>query len=189
MPILSDIPRPPVTSLQTSLYTSFWFHWILKLTIYIAISVHGVNLVRWTLSYHCFSVANVLRRPRCAVGDTTKIAEHKKLTIVLFLNLIGCPTPHKGVITYTLSPNRQRPLAGAAYNAVFNTWRRFRGQVLYVAPPFIFAYAAMNWAVERYADKMRRSCSFFTDLDWFLALSRNEYLNSKPGRLAEGGDD
>lgn len=61
----------------------------------------------------------------------------------------GCPTPQR-IATYSLSPNRQRPLAGAFNAAIFNTFRRFSQQVLYVAPPFIAAYAAMNWAVERY---------------------------------------
>ncbi|KAL8350134.1 hypothetical protein RB601_001377 [Gaeumannomyces tritici] len=65
----------------------------------------------------------------------------------------------KGIITYGISPNRQRPLAGAANAAVFNTWRRFRGQVLYVVPPFVAAYYAMQWAIHR-----------------------NEYLYSKEGR-------
>lgn len=41
-------------------------------------------------------------------------------------------------------------MAGAGHAAIFNTFRRFRHQVLYVAPPFLIAYAAMNWAVERY---------------------------------------
>ncbi|EEH33407.1 ubiquinol-cytochrome c reductase complex ubiquinone-binding protein [Paracoccidioides lutzii Pb01] len=77
----------------------------------------------------------------------------------------GCPTPQK-IATYALSPNRQRPLAGALYNAIFNTWRRTRNQALYVVPPFVAAYAILNWAVER-----------------------NEYLNSKPGRLAEGASE
>ncbi|KAJ5717305.1 Cytochrome b-c1 complex subunit 8 [Penicillium malachiteum] len=77
----------------------------------------------------------------------------------------GCPTPQR-IATYALSPNRQRPFAGAFNAAIFNTFRRFRHQVLYVVPPFVVAYAAMNWAVER-----------------------NEYLNSKPGRLLEGGDE
>ncbi|CAD6442432.1 ff6f2391-0c4a-49e0-8dd2-adf7f84c5cf0 [Sclerotinia trifoliorum] len=72
--------------------------------------------------------------------------------------------PQKGVASYALSANRQRPFAGAFNAAIFNTWRRFRGQVLYVAPPFIIAYTAMEWAIER-----------------------NEYLNSKPGRLEYGG--
>ncbi|KAL1994086.1 hypothetical protein VTN49DRAFT_2755 [Thermomyces lanuginosus] len=79
---------------------------------------------------------------------------------------LGCTTPQRGIVTYSLSPNRQRPFAGAAHAAIFNTFRRFRHQVLYVAPPFIVAYAAMNWAIER-----------------------NEYLNSKAGRLAEGTEE
>ncbi|CAL5871198.1 uncharacterized protein PFLUO_LOCUS5445 [Penicillium psychrofluorescens] len=74
----------------------------------------------------------------------------------------GCPTPQR-IATYSLSSNRQRPFAGAAHAAVFNVFRRFRHQVLYVVPPFVAAYAAMNWAIER-----------------------NEYLNSKPGRLEAG---
>ncbi|KAJ5126944.1 Cytochrome b-c1 complex subunit 8 [Penicillium atrosanguineum] len=72
--------------------------------------------------------------------------------------------PPQRIATYAVSSNRQRPFAGAFHAAIFNVFRRFRNQVLYVAPPFIIAYAAMNWAVER-----------------------NEYLNSKPGRMLEGG--
>lgn len=56
----------------------------------------------------------------------------------------------KGIVTYTLSANRQRPFAGAFRAAIFNTWRRFSAQVLYVAPPFIVAYAAMDWAIKRF---------------------------------------
>ncbi|KAI0108283.1 ubiquinol-cytochrome c reductase complex ubiquinone-binding protein [Daldinia grandis] len=67
--------------------------------------------------------------------------------------------PQKGIISYTLSANRQNPLAGTAHAAVFNTWRRFSAQVLYVAPPMIFFYYAMSWATDR-----------------------NHYLNSKAGR-------
>jgi len=68
----------------------------------------------------------------------------------------------KGLITYTMSANMQRPLAGALHNAIFNTWRRTMGQVLYVVPPFVVAYFLVDWANER-----------------------NKYLNSKEGRLAE----
>ncbi|KAJ9637821.1 ubiquinol--cytochrome-c reductase subunit 8 [Coniosporium tulheliwenetii] len=71
---------------------------------------------------------------------------------------LGSPA-QKGVVTYAVSPNRQRPLAGVLNAAIFNTFRRTRQQILYWAPPFILAYTAMNWAIER-----------------------NEYLNSKPGR-------
>ena len=66
---------------------------------------------------------------------------------------LGCPTPQR-VTSYSMSPNRQRPLAGAGHAAIFNVFRRFRHQVLYVAPPFIAAYAIMNWAVERYASPL-----------------------------------
>ncbi|EED12141.1 ubiquinol-cytochrome c reductase complex ubiquinone-binding protein QP-C precursor, putative [Talaromyces stipitatus ATCC 10500] len=73
--------------------------------------------------------------------------------------------PEKGVTSYTLSPNRQRLFPNFWHTAIFNTFRRFRHQVLYVAPPFIVAYSLMEWAVER-----------------------NEYLNSKAGR-AEAGEE
>jgi len=59
--------------------------------------------------------------------------------------------PQKGMASYSLSPNRQRPLAGAMDTAVFNTFRRTRNQFLYVLPPFVIAYATMQWAIERYA--------------------------------------
>ncbi|KIW03827.1 uncharacterized protein PV09_05126 [Verruconis gallopava] len=73
--------------------------------------------------------------------------------------------PQKYLTTYALSPNRQRPLAGAARNAVFNTFRRTSQQIGYWLPPMLIAYYAMQWATER-----------------------NEYLNSKAGR-AEFGDE
>ncbi|KAI9853514.1 MAG: hypothetical protein M1824_001122 [Vezdaea acicularis] len=57
--------------------------------------------------------------------------------------------PQKGVTTYSVSANRQRPLAGTMHAAIFNTWRRFRGQVLYIAPPLLIAYGAMQWAIEK----------------------------------------
>ncbi|KAI9665328.1 MAG: hypothetical protein M1831_001765 [Alyxoria varia] len=66
--------------------------------------------------------------------------------------------PQKGITTYSLSSNRQKPLAGAWHAAIFNSWRRFRGQVFYVAPPFVLVYLIVGWA-ER----------------------RNKYLNSKAG--------
>ncbi|KAL9004035.1 MAG: hypothetical protein Q9188_003123 [Gyalolechia gomerana] len=65
----------------------------------------------------------------------------------------------KGIITYALSANRQKPLAGTARAAIFNTYRRCKAQFLYVVPPFAAAYLLMNWAVEK-----------------------NEFYNSKEGR-------
>jgi hypothetical protein len=68
----------------------------------------------------------------------------------------------KGIISYGVAPNRQYPLAGAAHDAVFNTFRRFSAQVLYWAPPMVAGYYIMNWAVERYdllADALIRHTS------------------------------
>lgn len=67
---------------------------------------------------------------------------------------MGSP-PQKGVTTYVLSGNRQKPLAGAAHNAIFNTFRRFKGSVLYVVPPFVAYYYTMNWAEKRFASHSR----------------------------------
>ena len=55
----------------------------------------------------------------------------------------------KGISSYSLSPNRQAPLAGAAHAAVFNTFRRTRNQILFWLPPLLVAYAAMEWAIEK----------------------------------------
>ncbi|KAI5797426.1 cytochrome b-c1 complex subunit 8 [Peziza echinospora] len=67
--------------------------------------------------------------------------------------------PQKGVTSYSISPNRQKPMAGALHNAIFNNFRKFRQSALYVIPPFIVAYYVMDWAEKR-----------------------NHFLNSKEGR-------
>ncbi|KAF1815225.1 cytochrome b-c1 complex subunit 8 [Eremomyces bilateralis CBS 781.70] len=72
----------------------------------------------------------------------------------------------KGVTTYTVAPNRMRPLAGTLHAAFFNTFRRSRNQILYVLPPFIVGYYAMDWATKK-----------------------NEWLNSKEGRAATGEEE
>lgn len=41
-------------------------------------------------------------------------------------------------------------MAHAYYNAIFNTFRRSKNQVLYVVPPFVIAYFLMDWAEQRY---------------------------------------
>jgi ubiquinol-cytochrome c reductase subunit 8 len=63
-------------------------------------------------------------------------------------HLIEIPK-QRGLVTYSLASNSQRPLAGAMHNAVFNTARRVRGQWLYVAPPFLAAYLLLQWMEEK----------------------------------------
>ena len=55
----------------------------------------------------------------------------------------------KGIASYGLSANRQRPFAGALHNAIFNTFRRTRFQILYWVPPMVIGYMTMEWAIER----------------------------------------
>jgi ubiquinol-cytochrome c reductase subunit 8 len=50
-----------------------------------------------------------------------------------------------------MSSNRLNPLAGTLNAAIFNTFRRTRGQIFYWAPPLILGYYTMQWAIERYA--------------------------------------
>merc|ERR1712055_397243 len=45
-----------------------------------------------------------------------------------------------GIVKYTLSPFEQRAFAGAVSHGVPNMFRRFRTQVLKVAPPFVIGY-------------------------------------------------
>ncbi|CEJ80507.1 Putative UcrQ family protein [[Torrubiella] hemipterigena] len=77
---------------------------------------------------------------------------------------LGGASKQKGIVTYGLAANRQNPFAGAAHDAIFNTFRRTKSQIFYWLPPLIAGYYLMNWATER-----------------------NHYLNSKAGR-AEFGD-
>jgi ubiquinol-cytochrome c reductase subunit 8 len=79
----------------------------------------------------------------------------------LMLSTIGSQT-QKGVATYALSANRQRPLAGTLNAAIFNTWRRFSHQVLYFAPPLVIAYVTMQWAIEK-SVLLRRFEATFAD--------------------------
>jgi ubiquinol-cytochrome c reductase subunit 8 len=66
-----------------------------------------------------------------------------------YLHLTGSPI-QKYVTVYSISPNRLRPLKGTLYNAIFNTARRTRGQIMFWGPPFALGYAVMQWAIEQY---------------------------------------
>ncbi|KAM3515058.1 hypothetical protein MY11210_001296 [Beauveria gryllotalpidicola] len=65
----------------------------------------------------------------------------------------------KGIITFGIAANRQNLFAGAAHDAIFNTFRRTKSQIFYWLPSLMAGYYLMHWATER-----------------------NEYLNSKAGR-------
>lgn len=81
------------------------------------------------------------------------------------LNQLDSPgsLPQKGITTYALSANRQRPLAGTMHAAIFNTFRRFRQSVLYVVPPFVVGYMLMDWATKRCLLYLDQSIMYLAD--------------------------
>lgn len=81
--------------------------------------------------------------------EVAGLFEHENYVLTWVTHRSGS-RPQKGIVTYGLSPNRQNAFAGAAHDAVFNTWRRFSGQVLYWAPPLVVAYYIMDWATAKY---------------------------------------
>lgn len=64
----------------------------------------------------------------------------------------------KGIVDYGLSANRQNPFAGAAHDAIFNTFRRTKSQIFYWLPPMLAGYYLLSWATERYVglDEIKR---------------------------------
>jgi ubiquinol-cytochrome c reductase subunit 8 len=55
----------------------------------------------------------------------------------------------KNIITYSLAANRLNPTSHILSDAVFNTFRRTRNQILYWVPPLLAGYMLMDWATER----------------------------------------
>ncbi|GHJ90345.1 hypothetical protein NliqN6_6747 [Naganishia liquefaciens] len=74
----------------------------------------------------------------------------------------------KGVVTYSVSPFRQRALKGTLHGYIFNGYSRAMRQAPYMLIPFGVGYAVYAWASEKSA-----------------------YYNSKEGHhamaMAEGG--
>ncbi|EIW79859.1 hypothetical protein CONPUDRAFT_83121 [Coniophora puteana RWD-64-598 SS2] len=71
----------------------------------------------------------------------------------------------RGVITYSVSPFRQRGSKDLIRNWVFNGYRRLAGQVPYWILPFAIGYGTYTWAKKRDA-----------------------WQNSKAGHIALHGD-
>lgn len=65
----------------------------------------------------------------------------------------------KGITSYSVSPYAQKPLTGIYHNAVFNTFRRVKSQVLFLVLP-----AAAYW------------------MWWTNCRDYNEFLYTKAGK-------
>ncbi|KAG8929478.1 ubiquinol--cytochrome-c reductase subunit 8 [Tulasnella sp. 418] len=77
---------------------------------------------------------------------------------------MGSPK-QKGIITYSLSPFKQRAFAGAFHGYLFNGYKRLAAQAPYFAIPLGLGYATYTWG-----------------------KSRSEYLNSKAAHHHGHGD-
>ncbi|XP_068249146.1 cytochrome b-c1 complex subunit 8 [Palaemon carinicauda] len=67
----------------------------------------------------------------------------------------------RGIIKFSLSPFEQRAFAGAISHGVPNMFRRFRSQVLKVAPPFIIGYLIYQSVEAKHAQMMRKNPADF----------------------------
>ncbi|KAI9136041.1 cytochrome b-c1 complex subunit 8, partial [Paraphysoderma sedebokerense] len=54
------------------------------------------------------------------------------------------------IITYSLSPYRQRAFAGAFKKGVFNVYRRTMAQIPYIVPPVLIGYGIYSWGLDRH---------------------------------------
>ncbi|BFZ24160.1 hypothetical protein BsWGS_27199 [Bradybaena similaris] len=61
----------------------------------------------------------------------------------------------RGVIMFSLSPYEQKTFANAFTHGFPNMVRRFNGQILRVAPPFIVGYLIYDWANKEH-DRLQR---------------------------------
>ncbi|KAJ3360231.1 hypothetical protein AMAG_05164 [Allomyces macrogynus ATCC 38327] len=62
--------------------------------------------------------------------------------------------PHQaqtGIVTYQISPFRQRAFAGAFKKGVFNVVRRTTAQAPYIIPPFLIGYSMFKYCKDKYA--------------------------------------
>ncbi|KAG7567092.1 hypothetical protein FFLO_01218 [Filobasidium floriforme] len=56
----------------------------------------------------------------------------------------------KGVITYAVSPSRQRAMKGVFHGYIFNGFSRFMRQAPYVLLPASVGYSVYSWAKTKY---------------------------------------
>ncbi|XP_038056798.1 cytochrome b-c1 complex subunit 8-like [Patiria miniata] len=75
----------------------------------------------------------------------------------------GVLAKYRNVITYSLSPYEQNPFAGYFKKGIPNMWRRFKGQVFRVTPPFIMAYLVYSYGVTENTRIKRKDTSLYAN--------------------------
>ncbi|XP_067852220.1 cytochrome b-c1 complex subunit 8 [Heptranchias perlo] len=67
------------------------------------------------------------------------------------------------IITYTISPFEQKAFGNYFSKGIPNMWRRFKGQVFRVLPPFVVAYLVYTWANHDHELSLRKNPADFAN--------------------------
>ncbi|XP_022091592.1 cytochrome b-c1 complex subunit 8-like [Acanthaster planci] len=70
---------------------------------------------------------------------------------------------YRNVITYSLSPYEQNPFAGIFKKGIPNMWRRFKGQVFRVIPPFALGYLIYRYGSTENKKLKRKDPSLYVN--------------------------
>ncbi|KAH0545652.1 cytochrome b-c1 complex subunit 8 [Cotesia glomerata] len=69
----------------------------------------------------------------------------------------------RGIVYFRLSPFEQKAFGGAISHGVPNMLRRFRENVLRVAPPIAIYYLIYSWAIQEHERVVRKKPGDFAD--------------------------
>ncbi|XP_067899940.1 cytochrome b-c1 complex subunit 8 [Heterodontus francisci] len=67
------------------------------------------------------------------------------------------------IITYTISPFEQKAFANFLSKGIPNTWRRFKGQVFRIVPPFVASYLVYTWGNHEHELSLRKNPADFAN--------------------------
>nr|AAI55018.1 Unknown (protein for MGC:147645) [Xenopus tropicalis]AAI55035.1 Unknown (protein for MGC:147857) [Xenopus tropicalis] len=65
------------------------------------------------------------------------------------------------IISYSLSLFEQRAFPHYFSKGIPNVWRRFRGQVFKVVPPFVLSYIVYSWGTQVHSDLKKKDLSLY----------------------------
>lgn len=102
-----------------------------------------------TNSFYTLNTYLLPSTPSSPIYPFKREREREENTLTSRIHNPGAAIKERGIITYSLSSNRQNLFNGAGRAAVFNTARRTRAQILYWLPPLLAAAWAMDWGNKR----------------------------------------
>ncbi|XP_041073353.1 cytochrome b-c1 complex subunit 8-like [Carcharodon carcharias] len=79
------------------------------------------------------------------------------------------------IITYTISPFKQKAFANYFSKDIPNTWRRFKGQVFQIVPPFVALYLIYTWGNHEHELSMRKNPADFANDKWTVVYGGDHF--------------